>query len=476
MKTKKWVLPVCIIAGLSFLCVAALLAAAGIMSAKGYGISVGRFYLSNDKSYLVDEGKAMIMSDQSGDRKLFDGLNTGDWILVLHGGVDESYPAQTGAYRVFRLSKGNESDLPRNLDIGAVKTDGTEAVLAAPTIDFDAQYIRTNGSHENVAYPIVRIIRSAQELNAYYEAYKGEYDLERKDNVYSDETIGFLDACDQYDEAYFKEKILVMVLLSEGSGSIRHKVQSVHLSADGQCSVYIDRIIPEEGTCDIAEWHILIEPEAGVKIEKESDITVFVDGVDPHTQPELVRFDRGYANISLSIPDGWEYETEPWTDSGEFGVSFWPSGRTEGKIRVLYYGSRFGVCGTGLEEEKIKLGNYEAWKGTYDRHKVWDFISLIGTPGKYVIENEGAGQWWDEYGGEAMGILNTLVVGDGIIRETEAIVIAMREVTVEYNQTWTSYDSETGLWTVTFGKSYPGGDQTVTITCEGKVIDIQYGE
>lgn len=329
MKTKKWVL----MAEVSVLCIAALLAAAGIMSAKGYGISVGRLYLSNDKSYLVDEGKTMVMSDQSGDKKLFDGLNIGDLILVIHDGANLSDPSQTGAYRVFRLSKGSENDLPRNLDIGAVELDGTEAVLDAPL-----------------------------------------------------------------------------------------------------------------------------------------------------TQPELVRFGCGYANISLTIPYGWEYETEAWTDSGEFGicgefgVSFWPSGRSEGKIRVLFYGDRFGVCGTGLEEEKIKLGNYEAWKGTYDNRKVWDFISLIGTPGDYVIENEGAGRWWDEYGDEAMQILNTLVVGDGYIGEAEAVAIAKAEATVAYHQTWASYDSENGLWKVTFGKEYPGGDQTVTVTCEGKVIDIQYGE
>ena len=207
---------------------------------------------------------------------------------------------------------------------------------------------------------------------------------------------------------------------------------------------------------------------------------VGIDGTEsvlaaPFTQSEPIRFGRGYANISLSIPDGWEYETEVWTDSVDFSVSFWPAGRPEGKIRVCYYDS-FGVCGTFLEQEKIKLGNYEARKGTYDGHKVWDFISLIGTPGRYVIENEGATKWWDEYGGEAMGILNTMVVGDGIISEAEAVAIAKEEATVEYNKTWTSYDSENGLWTVTFGKQYPGGDQTVTITCGGKVTGIQYGE
>lgn len=403
-------------------------------------------------------------------------MKTKKWALMAGASIlCIALLAAAGIMGAEGFSGRNENDPPGNLD-GGGETDGAEAVLAAPAINFDAQYIRTDGYHEDVQYPVVKIIRSVGELNAYYEANKEEYSLGRNDNVSSDTTIGFLDSCDKYDDAYFEDHILIMVLLEESSGSNRHKVQSVHRNADGRCCIYIDRIVPEAGTCDMAEWHILIEPEVGVQIEKELDITVFVDGVDPLTQPELVRFGREYANISLSIPDGWEYETEAWTDCGEFGVSFWPAGRSEGKIRVLYYGDRFGVCGTFLEQEKIGLGNYEAWKGTYDNHKVWDFISLIGTPGHYVMENEGASRWWDEYGDEAMGILNTLVVGDGIISEAEAVAIAKEKATVEYDQTWASYYSETGLWTVTFGKKYPGGDQTVTITFEGKVIDIQYGE
>ena len=376
------------------------------------------------------------------------------------------------------VGRGNENDPPGKLNAGADKNDGTgeDILLAAPLIDFDAQYIRTDGYHEDVKYPVVKIIRSVRELNAYYEANKEEYDLGRRGHVASDMTIGFLDACDKYDDAYFEDRILIMVLLEEGSGSNRHKVQSVRMSADGRCYIYIDRIVPEAGTCDMAEWHILIEPEAGVNIEKESDITVFVDGVDPLTQPELVRFCRGYANISLTVPNGWEYETEDGERNTDFCIAFWPSGRSEGKIRVWYYDS-FGVCGTGLASETIRLGNYEARKGTYDGNKIWSFISLIGTPGSYIIENDSAGQWWDEYGDEAMRILNTLVVGDGYIGEAEAVAIAKDLATVEYNRVSTSYDSETGLWTVSLYKEYAvGGDQTVTITCERKVIDIQYGE
>lgn len=478
MRSKKWIL-----AGVIALCMVVPLSIAGIMHAKGYRISVGRFYLSDTGSYLVEEGKAMFLSDQSDGETLFDGLNTGDLILVIHDGVDESYPSRTGAHRVFRLRKGDETDLPENLVVGAFVADGTtdHGTMDHPdalSATFDAQYIRTNGCSEGPAYPVVKIIRSVQELNAYYEANKEKYDLERKDTVYSDTTIGFLDACDQYDDAYFAEHILVMVLLEEGSGSTRHKVDSVLIDQEGVCCIHIDTIEPEVGTADEAEWHILIEPEAGIEIESEADVTVYVDGINRLTQPEFVQHSRGFANLSLTILHGWEYEITDYEDTNEFCIAFWPSETTEGKIEVWYKNS-FGVCGTGLQEEEITLGKYEAYKGTYNGGKVWDFICFIGTPGpgRYVILHTGVHQWWAAYEDEAMQILNTLVVGDGIIGEAEAVAIAKQEATVEYDQIQTSYDRESGFWTVLLsGEGLAGGDQTVTITCEGKVIDLQYGE
>lgn len=142
---------------------------------------------------------------------------------------------------------------------------------------FKAQYSRTNGYHEGVEYPIVKIIRSVDELKAYYEANQGRYHLGRKDAAYANEPIGFLDACDRYDEAYFEEQMLILVLLEEGSGSVRHEVKSVELTEeDGktQMTIRIDSITPDICTDDMAEWHIFIEPEKGVDIGNEEDVIV----------------------------------------------------------------------------------------------------------------------------------------------------------------------------------------------------------
>ena len=98
-------------------------------------------------------------------------------------------------------------------------------------------------------------------------------------------------------------------------------------------------------------------------------------------------------------------------------------------------------------------------------------------PGSYVIFNEADDGWWKEHKEEAMQILNTLVAAENIITETEAIAIAKDNATVDYNEVRASFDMEKGEWSVTlYKKNTAGGDQTVIITFEGKVIDNIYGE
>lgn len=434
MKKRKWVLPVCIVCGGIILCIAGLLIAAGVMSSKGYGISIGRLYFSDAGTYLIDKNdSAMLVSDQSTEQKLFSGYASGDKVFLIHGGVNECYPAWTGGYHMFRLVKGDGTYKPDD-DVIGVETitqaewhDRDAYLLGnAQNCKFDAQYIRTNGYHEGIAYPVVRIIRSVNELKSYYNEYQEMYSLERRENPASDFTIGFLDACDKYTAAYFENQILVMVILEEGSGSTRHTVESVG-TVEQELVICIDTIVPETGTCDMAEWHILIELESGVDVEDESAVTVFMDGVNPHTQSTTVRNEKESASITLSLPYGWEYETVNDDDSDTFSIDIWPAGQTEGKLSVKYFGSHFGVCGTGLEEKKIILGEYEAYQGTYDNAKMWDFISLIGTSGAYVVINEGADNWWNEYGDEAMQILNTLVVGENISDEGKIVDIEYGE-------------------------------------------------
>ena len=287
-----------------------------------------------------------------------------------------------------------------------------------PSVDFDAQYIRAGSKKELSAYPAVKIIRSANEMSRYL----------KKETHMSDALVN---ACQKYDADYFKEQILIIVLLEEGSGSVRHEVEKV--GADNTHAVIqIKSIAPEVGTCDMAWWHILIEPEAGVQIADEEDVTVFLGGRNATENYTVASHSKGFANISVTLMDGWEYDIVDETDTNEFAINIYPAGHAENKIRIAYFNG-FGVCGTGLAQEQIMLGRYEAWMGTYDNRSVWDFISLQGLPGDYAILNEGGEKWWEEYGEEAMQILATLKVADGYVSASEAIKIACGKLQMDYD-------------------------------------------
>ncbi|MBQ8624053.1 MAG: hypothetical protein IJ424_06775 [Oscillospiraceae bacterium] len=142
------------------------------------------------------------------------------------------------------------------------KTDIMEIIETS-----DIQYIRTNRIAGEFANNTIVLIESAEELAEYYEANKETFDLERKEVVYSDTSIGFLDACDTYNDEWFENNNLLMVILSEGSGSVRHKITSVTVrnydlisfnAEDFALQINVQRFAPEVQTCDMAEWHIMI--------------------------------------------------------------------------------------------------------------------------------------------------------------------------------------------------------------------------
>ena len=429
------------------------------------------------------EWKSCVTLDNLGFNDIGYELNAGAKQKKTYNLTDMFDISQNGKYRfvsychIYDKGRGGESvkcELQAEFTVTRIGDIGPD--IKKSFVGFEAQYVRTNGYHEDTEYPVVKIIRSVDELNAYYNENKDKYDLERKDTVYSDTTIGFLDACDKYDSEYFEDRILVMVLLEEGSGSNRHNVDNVKIGSDGRLYINISTVVPEVGTSDMAQWHILIEPEVGVDVADESAVTVYKDGVDPETQPSVIRQTGSYSNITLTIPYNWTYETKTGSTDGDYSISFWPEGQTDGKIKMCYYNA-FGVCGTGLETEEISLGVYKALKGTYDNSKIWNHIIFFDMPGFYVALNEGAEKWWDEYGDEAMTILSSIKLAEGIITKEQAVEAAKQEATVEYDEIRAEFDADKGIWKIAFyKKNVVGGDQVVSITHEGKIIGSEFGE
>ena len=63
---------------------------------------------------------------------------------------------------------------------------------------------------------------------------------------------------ENYTEEFFKNNSLVFVLISEGSGSVSHKLKDVKINGD-VIDVTVKRKVPEIGTCDMAECTVMFE-------------------------------------------------------------------------------------------------------------------------------------------------------------------------------------------------------------------------
>lgn len=84
------------------------------------------------------------------------------------------------------------------------------------------------------------------------------------------ETFRFYES---YGEDFFKENHLLIVYLSEGSGSVRHKTDSVTIVDGWKLHVAISRIRPEIGTMDMAGWFAIFEIPRN-EIKHIDDVTV----------------------------------------------------------------------------------------------------------------------------------------------------------------------------------------------------------
>lgn len=140
-------------------------------------------------------------------------------------------------------------------------------------VAYDAHYIRTDRLEYDGDYPAISIINSKDELNRYCLTYDNHFDLNTGDT-----TASFLDACNEYGANFFENKSLVFIVVTESSGSNRHKVNSVKANSQGELFVDVSSVIPESGDDDMTSWHIMVEVPKENAPEFVNNINAYVDG------------------------------------------------------------------------------------------------------------------------------------------------------------------------------------------------------
>lgn len=341
--------------------------------------------------------------------------------------------------------------------------------------DFDCQYIRTNGSPDDVEYPFVRIIKSVDELNAYYESKREIYNLESREEASFDTSSGFVDACKAYDAEYFKNNKLLIVVLEEGSGSIRHVVDKVSTSIykdKVRADVEILRKIPGACTCDMAVWHILIDVPSDFACDDENNVRVFVDGSLKNRNTTTVKYSKRYASVSFELIDGWEYEIvedESLLFDASFCVVAYPKGDKSNHI-AFEFGQK-GYCGTELTLKDTYVGRYKAKEGRYSYYKYWNFLDLQNTAGGYMILNGCSEEFYSENKHEIVSMLETLEVGAGCVSEELAIEVAKKFASIEYDAIRAEFEAYNGVWQIMFMNTEKSENEIVNISYDGNLDD-----
>ena len=138
-------------------------------------------------------------------------------------------------------------------------------------------FYRTDlSNYTETDYPKTAAVKATDELNNYYEKNKDTYQFDQgflgeasmADDVFSNKS--------KYSTEFFESNFLLFIILEEGSGSVRHRVENV-VPTNGSLSVNITRIIPEIGTADMAQWHIVLELDKSL-----ADLEVAVIVKDEH--------------------------------------------------------------------------------------------------------------------------------------------------------------------------------------------------
>lgn len=370
---KKWIIVVLILVAL-----VVMLVWGGLwyMQSRMLGISTGRCVVDASGNYLlIRDGSPICMGDRSNGKNLFADITTGDEIRVLHDGIMETWPGQTGAYYVKKLSDGTVADIPEDLIQDLSQMGWTPA----------------------------------EENGKTYEIYGGK-----------------VTACE-----------------TDEQGNL-----IVHMEVMGESQSFT--LTPESDVRTFGE----IEPGDTVRLycsrtlpEDERIVTELVES-------QRVKYAHGYASVSLQLSAGWNWEIVEYEEGCDwFGIHFWPLEHPGGKLRLEFYPRLFGVCGTDLHEEEIWLNGIRAIKGIYGSDPQWSFIAFRGTPGDYAVTRDGDTSNWGEYEQEAMRILNTVRLADGLLWEGGAINMT-RDPESKYDEERAEFDYETGMWTVTF---YRGG-------------------
>ena len=174
----------------------------------------------------------------------------------------------------------------------------------------------------------------------------------------------------------------------------------------------------------------------------------------PTLTGETASYTSGYVDITMTIPEGWQWESVQDKSMNTEGIRFRKTDDKAVSFELLCWRGGYGICGTGVTSEELTLsGGQMVWQHTEENNgNLWLNLSFEKTPGDYVCAPVGTltKETWDSCRDEVLAILGTAQFGRDAMTEQEAIDTAKTQYDGPYNEAYGRYDIKTGVWSVTF--------------------------
>lgn len=82
-----------------------------VLAGKGFSPSVGLFLRTDNGNMIILDNSPIVMSTRTGNDDMFAKYESGDKLLVIHDGIQETYPGGTGVYFSIKLADGHISHI-----------------------------------------------------------------------------------------------------------------------------------------------------------------------------------------------------------------------------------------------------------------------------------------------------------------------------------------------------------------------------
>lgn len=224
-------------------------------------VLVSRFAAEDREALITDQGRQNADVTHDGNVDAQDGAKLLQFIAkkISYQEMEGAVPAE------------------QNISTPAVP-DNTDP---AEDYAFNVQCFRVGW--QDGSYPQTQVITSEPALEAFLAVHENGWETEAP-------------RC--YTKEWFQSHKLLAVVLSEGSGSVSHEVTAVSAH-----EVKINRYLPGVGTCDMAEWLIMIELDRDADIA--DDIRVELTAVEQNSE--------GYAFSAQGCRTQWHDAVYPQT-------------------------------------------------------------------------------------------------------------------------------------------------------------------